>query len=35
MRLYVTRSQVHSLIGTGLVPKDADGRALALTSASQ
>jgi hypothetical protein len=32
MRLYVIHSQVHSLIGTGRVPKDADGRALALTS---
>jgi hypothetical protein len=32
MSLYVIRSQVHLLIGTGLVPKDADGCALALTS---
>ena len=32
MRLYVIRGQVHSLIGTGLVPKDADGCALALAS---
>ena len=32
MRLYVIRSQAHRLISTGLVPKDADGGALALTS---
>ena len=30
--LYVIRSQVHSLIGTGLVPKEADGRVLAVAS---
>jgi len=32
MLFYIVRSQVHRLISTGLVPKDADGRALALTS---
>src|SRR6266545_204882 len=32
MLLYVVRSQAHRLISTGFVLKDADGRALALTS---
>src|SRR6266487_5162571 len=32
MRLYVIRSQAHRLISSGFVLKDADGRALALTS---
>ncbi len=30
MRLYVIRSQAHRLISSGLVLKDADGRAVAL-----
>src|SRR5213592_4303214 len=32
MRLYVIRSEAHRLISSGFVLKDADGRALALTS---
>src|SRR5439155_14281362 len=32
MRLYLIRSQAHRLISSGFVLKDADGRALALTS---
>src|SRR5205814_6472616 len=32
MLLDVVRSQVHRFISTGFVPKDTDGRGLALTS---